>query len=226
MVFSKKKDQKNSVFGFKQKTATLNQLLGHGGHLLMAPGSLYGMLISKRIDPAFREEIMVAVATLNACKYCNFAHHDFALQAGVSKEDLAQLEGIDIAEYDERKFLAITYARELANKNFGEINKDLEVTFKSEYDITERSDIHTTARMIMLFSLLCNTADSFIERVQGEPVPDSKWLDEAIVAGSFFGVILPVVGLYLAILRRESPFNTMKDFMNFASNYQKKGAAV
>lgn len=218
--FKKEKKRKGYFGGFKQKTASVAELAGHMTHLLAAPTNLYGLLVTKRVDPAFREEIMVAVATLNACKYCNYAHHDFALQAGVSEDELAQLEGIEIEDYDSRKYLAITYARELANKDFGEISVDLEKAIKAEYTITERGDIQTTARIIMLFSLLCNTADAFLERVKGDPVEDSNLFDEVIIASSFFGAILPVVGVYLSILRKESPLETMKDFTQFSRKYQ------
>lgn len=219
-LWKKTESNKSHFSHFKQKTATLSTLAGHALHLMLAPNHLYGILVQKRLDPAFREEIMVAVATLNACKYCNYAHHDFALQAGVSKEDLAQLEGISIDEYDEIKFLAITYARELANRDFGEINQDLERKMKQEYSQIERGDIQTTARIIMLFSLLCNTADAFIERLSGDPVEGSPLIDEMVIAGSFFGFILPVVGIYLSVLRKESPLKTMKDFTRFSQQYQ------
>jgi len=156
---------------------------------------------------------------LNACKYCNYAHHDFALQAGVSKEELAQLEGIAPEKFDAEKFLAITYARELANKNFSDVDPKLLASFKKAYSKVERGDIQTTARIIMLFSMICNTSDAFVERVKGSPVEGSRLLDELIVAITFFGGILPVVGLYIALLRGENPINTLNDFIHFSDQY-------
>ncbi|PND54232.1 hypothetical protein CRM90_29080 [Mycobacterium sp. ENV421] len=208
--------------GFKHKTATLKELAVHGLNLAVSPSNLYGILISKRFDPAFREEIMVAIATLNACKYCNYAHHDFALQAGVSKEDLMQLEGVAPENFDEKKFLAITYARELANRNFTGLTPALVKQLKEEYTAQERGDIQTTARIIMLFSMICNTSDAFLSRLGGEPAEDSRTLDEAIVAALFFGGILPVVGLYLSVSRGQNPIETLSDFIHFSDNYTER----
>ena len=219
---SKKSPKAGAFSGFKHKTAPIKELAGHALHLAISPGNLYGILVAKRLDPVFREEIMVAVSTLNACKYCNYAHHDFALQAGVGADELAQLEGIEPENFDEKKFLAITYARELVNKKFGAITPELETELKKFYSREERSDIQTTTRIIMLFSLICNTSDAFLERLKGEPVEGSHPIDELIVASVFFGTILPSVGLYLALLRGESPLKTLKDFRGFASQYQPK----
>lgn len=215
----RKKKTDGGFAAFRQKTASLKQLVGHAAHLLGSPENLYGILVKKRLDPAFREEIMVAVATLNVCKYCNYAHHDFALQAGVSKADLAQLEGLEVENFDEKKFLALTYARELANKDFAELTPELLEQMRSEYSRKERADIQTATRIIMLFSLICNTSDAFVERLKGEPVAGSRALDELLVASLFFGGILPTVGIYMAALRGESPLSTLQDFRNFASRY-------
>lgn len=213
-------ESKSSLFGgFKKKTANLKGLATHAANLLVSPGNLYGILVSKRLDPVFREEIMVAISTLNACKYCNYAHHDFALQAGVPEEALAQLEGIAPENFDADKFLAITYARELANNNFSRIDPNLLEKLKQVYTKSERGDIHTTARIIMLFSMICNTSDAFVERVKGNPVEGSKLVDELVVATTFFAGILPVVGLYIALLRGENPMNTLGDFLNFSDQY-------
>ncbi|MAX57197.1 MAG: hypothetical protein CL537_17045 [Alcanivoracaceae bacterium] len=211
---------------FQHKTASLKELAVHGLNLAASPENLYGILVSKRFDPAFREEIMVAIATLNACKYCNYAHHDFALQAGVSKEELAQLEGIAPEDFDEEKFLAISYARELANRNFSGVTPELIKKMKNKYTIEERGDIQTAARIIMLFSMICNTSDAFLSRLRGEPAEDSNALDEAVVASLFFGSILPVVGMYLSITRRQNPIKTLSDFLNFSESYAERGNAV
>ena len=210
--------------GFKHKTASLKELVVHALNIAASPGNLYGILVSKRFDPAFREEIMVAIATLNACKYCNYAHHDFALQAGVSKEDLAQLEGISPESFDEKKFLAITYARELANRNFSGVTPELVKQLKENYSVQERGDIQTTARIIMLFSMICNTSDAFVSRLRGEPAEDSHVLDEAVIATMFFAGILPVVGLYLSVSRGQNPVDTLSDFINFSESYSERRA--
>lgn len=204
------------------RTGSVRELLGHALQLGLSAESMIDVFVTRRMDPTLREEVMVAVATLNACKYCSYAHHDFALNAGVSNAELAQLEGIEEEHFDERKFLAIAYARELVAKDFGRLSPRLEREAKAAYSMKERANIQTAARFMMLSSLLCNTADAFVERLGGDSNPESRLRDELPIAGLFFGAIAPVVGLCLAAQRRESPRRTFLDFRRFARSYQSK----
>ena len=43
------------------------------------------------IDPAFRERLMLAVTSVNECRYCSFAHAKAALEAGVPAEEVDDL---------------------------------------------------------------------------------------------------------------------------------------
>ena len=69
-------------------------------------------------------------------------------------------------------------------------------------------------------------SDAFLSRLRGEPAEDSNALDEAVVASLFFGSILPVVGMYLSITRRQNPIKTLSDFLNFSESYAERGNAV
>ena len=67
-----------------------------------------------RLDPAFREELMVAVAGANNCRQCSFAHREWALAEGLPEDELAALEGQEPETFEPRKWAAIAWAEAAA----------------------------------------------------------------------------------------------------------------
>ena len=54
---------------------------------------LKAIYVNRRLDPVFREEIMISVADADTSRQCSFAHHEWALAEGISDAELAALEG-------------------------------------------------------------------------------------------------------------------------------------
>ena len=52
--------------------------------LLRRAKDLRAIYLGRRLDPGFREEIMLSVAGANSCRQCSFAHRQWALAEGVS----------------------------------------------------------------------------------------------------------------------------------------------
>jgi alkylhydroperoxidase family enzyme len=53
-----------------------------------------------RLDPAFREQAMLAVARDNSYRRCSFAHWEWALAEGPIETELAALEGLQAETSD------------------------------------------------------------------------------------------------------------------------------
>ena len=64
---------------------------------------LKAIYVNRRLDPVFREEIMLSVADADTCRQCSFAHHEWALAEGISDAELAALDGMDAEFIDARK---------------------------------------------------------------------------------------------------------------------------
>jgi AhpD family alkylhydroperoxidase len=63
-------------------------------------------------------EIMLTVAGANSCRQCSFAHREWARAVGVSKAEIAALEGMDASAFSERKWTAIVWAQAAARSDF------------------------------------------------------------------------------------------------------------
>ena len=69
---------------------------GSTAALLRRTRDLWAIYLKHRLDPVFREEIMLAVAGADSSRQCSFAHREWALAEGISEAELAALEGLDI----------------------------------------------------------------------------------------------------------------------------------
>ena len=67
-----------------------------------------------RLDPAFREELMVSVAAANTSRQCSFAHREWAKGEGLSLSELAAIEHKQPEELDARTWAAVAWAQAAA----------------------------------------------------------------------------------------------------------------
>ena len=74
-------------------------------------------LVRGSISPAFRERLMMAVTSVNACRYCARFHAQVALTSGISRAEIEQiLDGV-FTHAPERELPALLYARHWAETN-------------------------------------------------------------------------------------------------------------
>ncbi len=93
---------------------------------------LKAIWLDGRLDPAFREEIMVAVAAANNCRQCSFAHREWALAEGLPADELAALEGMRAESFDPRKWAAIAWAQAATREGLPEVPADIEANFRAD----------------------------------------------------------------------------------------------
>ena len=118
----------------------------------------------KLISPAFRERLMLAVTTVNGCRYCSYFHTKQALKSGVSQEEVSQLLSGDIANIPEDEAVAVIYAQHWAESD---AHPDPEALKKVQqtYGIEKTEAIHLMLRMIRMGNLLGNSWDYFLYRI-------------------------------------------------------------
>ena len=66
------------------------------------------------ISPAFRERLMLAVTSVNECRYCSYYHTKLALQEGISAEDAAKLLEGSVENCPPQEAAALLYAQHWA----------------------------------------------------------------------------------------------------------------
>jgi len=185
---------------------TVRALFRDLGTILARVPALWSIWIGGRLPRSLREQIIVAVAQANACRMCEHAHTRMALEAGVSDAELAALEDMDESAFDRRTWLAIAHARERTKANFVPA-----VEHASRDALTEAlgaqscSDVEDVARVMTMANRIANTLNALPDRRRGNPVPDSRLLDELVInflflPGAWLGTLVA------AARQRKSPF--------------------
>lgn len=196
-------------------TYTLRELVTAAVRFVpLAPhaGMVWGL---RRMDPGFREEVMLTVAQANGCRYCSFVHQEWAIRNGVSDEEIAQLEGADPAHFDRTRWSALVYARSLAENNFESTPAEIAEDAAKHFSRGERRDIEAVALVMHIVNRSANTMDALASRLRG--VPASESLTAEIVITTMLFAIGPVVVPALSLILRKSPQQLLKEFRAFAA---------
>jgi AhpD family alkylhydroperoxidase len=119
---------------------------------------------SDEIAPCFRERLMLAVTSVNKCRYCAYGHSLRALEEGISKEEIQELYAGTFDQCPEEELPALLYAQHWAESG-GEVDQEAREVLVSNYGKQKAEAIEMTLRLIQMGNLLGNTFDYFIYRV-------------------------------------------------------------
>ena len=121
---------------------------------------IYKIWRKHEIEAGFREELMLAVATLNDCKYCAWGHHEWAHAAGVSEEELDHIEHGDPEGIDRAKWVAISYVVAFVSSEYEHVPRDLKREMRANYSEDEIKEIELVARIMDAANRAANTWDA------------------------------------------------------------------
>ena len=193
------------MVGSVPATTTLSSLAAQVGVLARRLPDMAAIWGGGRLDPKLREEVMLAVARANACRWCTLAHRRWALAEGLTDAELAALEGHRPEAFDRPTWAAIAWAEARAQADLGPAPAELERELELHYDAAQRADLDLVATAMTAANRSANTFDALLARLRGRPVPGSWLLDEVVIGAGVGLSIAPVAG-YLGIRRRRSPF--------------------
>ena len=116
------------------------------------------------LSPAFRERLMLAVTSVEGCRYCSFFHSKLALKGGMTREEVGKLLSGDFLDCPEEEYIAVLYAQHWAESD---AHPDPEAVqrLQETYGPEKADAIHLMLRMIRLGNLLGNTWDYVLFRV-------------------------------------------------------------
>ncbi len=172
-----------------------------------------------RLDPAFREEIMVAVAAANACRQCSFAHREWALAEGLPEDELAELEGMQVESFDARRWAAVAWAQAATRSRFAEVPDVIDVNFQQQFSAQERSDIELVARTMDWTNRISNTAEAAWSRVHSSPVAESG-AGRELAAVLIYAAVTPLVLVILSVKQRRSPISLIAGIKPFFRQFE------
>jgi len=111
----------------------------------------------KKIDPVFREKLLITVSMTNNCAGWVSVHSAVGRKAGITKDGYLSLIKLDKKDFEYREWVALTYAREWAFAKGGIVPEKYFEEFKKYYSTIERKLILKLIRT-MLFANYCGNA--------------------------------------------------------------------
>jgi AhpD family alkylhydroperoxidase len=116
------------------------------------------------ISPCFRERLMLAVTSVNKCRYCSYGHSRRALVEGVTPEEIQELCLGMFDRSPEEELPALLYAQHWAERG-GEVSPEAREKLISTYGPERAEAIEMAIRLIQMGNLLGNTFDYLIFRI-------------------------------------------------------------
>jgi len=107
---------------------------------------------------------MLAVTSVEGCRYCSYFHSKLALKGGISQEEIGKLLSGDVEGCPEEEALAVLYAQHWAESNAHPDPVTVE-KLREIYGPEKAEAIHLMLRMIRLGNLLGNTWDYLLYRI-------------------------------------------------------------
>jgi len=183
--------------------------------------TIYKIWQKHEIEAGFREELMLAVSTLNDCKYCAWGHHEWANAAGVSEDELDHIEHGDPDGIERAKWVAISYVVAFVSAEYEDVPDDLVQEMEANYTEHEIKEIELVARIMDIANRGANTWDAMLSRLHGKPAHDSHVLDEFVLSGVFW-IVAPVSLLVLAQQSDRSFLDLMRGLLDYVKHAEKE----
>ncbi len=118
------------------------------------------------LSKEFMERIMLAVTSVNGCRYCSYFHTKIALESGCSDDEIREILEGNINCANKEQLPALAFAQHFAESNETPSRESLKQLVKI-YGVEKSKQILTACRMITLGNLFGNTIDAYIHRYHG-----------------------------------------------------------
>jgi AhpD family alkylhydroperoxidase len=190
--------------------------------LLRRSADLKAIWLGRRLDPAFREELMVSVAAANSCRHCSYAHREWALIEGLPEDELAALEGRQAESFDARTWAAVAWVHAAAASDFTGVPAAIEANFRDRFGPQEQADIELIARTMTWMNQVSNTVDAAWGRLHGDPVAGSGVLSE-LEALVLYGLAVPPLIVWMGVKERRRPLDVVRGMPKFFREFDARG---
>ena len=147
------------MYVFNRRTYhNLGEIIIDFRYIIANRKDIHVLLKGDIVNPKLRERIMLAVTSVNKCRYCSFAHSRKALSTGISREEIEELgKGMfDGSPIDEVP--ALLYAQHWAEMN-GKPKENVRSNVVEKYGQEKVKIMELAMRMIRTGNLMGNTGD-------------------------------------------------------------------
>lgn len=140
-----------------------------------------------------REKVMLAVTSVNDCRYCAWGHTHLALNQGIDREEInAILEHTNYKTALEDEVAALLYAQHYADTN-GSIEKGSKSSLGKYFRKSQIWEIQAYINAIYIGNLSGNTFDALISRFKGVKVEGSTFIFEVLCSLITAPVLIPIM---------------------------------
>ncbi|WP_160322488.1 carboxymuconolactone decarboxylase family protein [Aquabacterium parvum] len=177
---------------FTKRTFTPGLFVRSWSSAVIRLPTLIRALIAPRTSRALREQVMLAVTSVNGCRYCSWLHTGLALENGVDLTELQSIlesEGIHVHETPEA--VAILFAKHFADtvrQPSAAAVKSLEQVFTP----AQKREVMAYIHAIYIGNLSGNSLDAWLARLRGQPVDTGNPVTEAVAATLALPVLLAI----------------------------------
>ena len=145
----------------------------------------------------FTERIMLAVTEVNGCALCAYGHTRFALEAGLSGDEVRELLGGAATRVPDDELPAIAFAQHYADTE-GHPDRLAWETLVDNYGHECALGILGAVRMMMWGNAVGIPWSALLSRLRGAPYPASSLRSEiGTIVGD--GSVMPVAAIHAAI---------------------------
>lgn len=168
--------------------------------------TVYRMIINMKnmqvsgLSKDFIERIMLAVTSVNNCRYCSYFHTKVALESGCSDEEIREILDGDLSCADQEELPALAFAQHFAESHEQPSRKALKKLIKV-YGVEKSQQIITACRMITLGNLFGNTIDAYMHRYHGNPPECGSPALEGLI---YYLSAIPALKMENAMMRKSS----------------------
>lgn len=122
----------------------------------------------KIISPQFKERIMLAVTEVNGCEACSYAHTKFALEEGMSINEINAILSGDTETIPENELAGIFFAQHYTDNN-GKVSQESWQRLVDEYDEEGALVILAVIRMMNIGNIYGMAYSALSDRFKGKP---------------------------------------------------------
>lgn len=137
-------------------------------------------LIKPATSRVLREKVMLAITSVNDCRYCAWAHTRLALSNGVDIEEINELlEGVTGKVIDEKEAVAVLFAQSYAEE-MTKPSSDTQSAFNQTFKGRAKLEVLAYIYAIYFANLSGNTFDAMLARFKGQKSDESLFIVEVL----------------------------------------------
>ncbi|MHA1520477.1 MAG: carboxymuconolactone decarboxylase family protein [Promethearchaeota archaeon] len=168
------------TLAFPKRSLNLRENIRFFAFLLKHLSHFKAFASAPSLSHQLQERIMLAVTSVNDCRYCSFFHTKMALESGCSETEIQSILGQDLSCADQDEFPALAFAQHFAESHENPSRKAVK-RLVVYYGAHKTRQIIVSCWMITLGNLYGNTIDAYTSRLLGAPAQSGNALFEGFL---------------------------------------------